>query len=913
MISERASSVPFSLDRYLLDTLRHAQAILPLDSGGLVLYDAATDLLTPHAYLGDGTHVVPRIALGQGIVGRVGQGRKPERVENMRADPRCTFVDPLSRSELAVPLVFGDELIGVFNVESHRPGAYTAQDQATLQVLADQIALVIYTLRRYRGLAASHNELLEGVQARRREAEALQRLATITSATLDLDEMLANALRETAELLDCEGAQLLMPDHVAYRLVVHEPSLYGLAQSWPIASWPLDGPGHVVDVYHTGEPHLFHVSPPEAGPGARSLLACPLNTRNRTLGVLQLINQRAGTFTPAQVDLAQTVARQIAVSLGSAQQFVAERRRAELLNRINHVSQELYATLDPETLLHKAAQRIHEVFARQAVHIFLLTPDGQSVQVGASVASAPPLRLPDDFTLPITKGIAGRAIRSGQAQIVADLRDDPDYVLLDEGRRLQSCLVVPLRRTDESIGAIALFATDLNAFGDLERDALETLATQLVIALENAQLYYEVQRRLREQTVVHQIGQDLTAILDYRELSEALVQHMNRALNTSACVVGLYEPDHSTVKVEADYRAPHHHHVNGPLMTGQSLRMNDVYALAQAIITRQPVTVYADDPQAHPDARALLERLGDHSQLIVPMVAGEQVVGMVGWLDDRPGRRFSLDDIQLARTLVAQATIAVDNALLFRQLEVRAQELAEANRLRSQFLATVSHELRTPMNSIIGFSETLLEGLYGELNERQAGRLERIRDNAYSLLALINDLLDLSKIDAGHMSIKSEVVSVSEALTTAAQTLEPQATAKGLSLSLDIPDDLPYVRADPERVHQVIVNLLSNAIKFTHDGAISVTACRSEQNGRPVVEASVIDTGIGISEADQMIIFDEFRQVDGSSTRAYGGTGLGLAITKKLVEMMGGAVWVESELGQGSKFTFALPTAREKD
>jgi signal transduction histidine kinase len=262
--------------------------------------------------------------------------------------------------------------------------------------------------------------------------------------------------------------------------------------------------------------------------------------------------------------------------------------------------------------------------------------------------------------------------------------------------------------------------------------------------------------------------------------------------------------------------------------------------------------------------------------------------------------------------LVVQATIAVDNALLFRQLEVRAQELAEANRLRSQFLATVSHELRTPMNSIIGFSETLLDGLYGELNERQTVRLDRIRYNAYSLLALINDLLDLSKIDAGRMTMQSEAVSVADALAAAAQTVEPQAAAKGLSLSLDIPGNLPYVQADAERVHQVIVNLLSNAIKFTHEGSVMITACQSERNGRSVIEATVADTGIGISKADQAIIFDEFRQVDGSSTRAYSGTGLGLAITRKLIEMMGGVVWVESEVGQGSKFSFALPVAQEK-
>ncbi len=299
----------------------------------------------------------------------------------------------------------------------------------------------------------------------------------------------------------------------------------------------------------------------------------------------------------------------------------------------------------------------------------------------------------------------------------------------------------------------SILSAGTDAFSDLERDALETLATQVSIALENARLYAQAQRRLLEQSIVHQIGQDLTAILDYHELSIAMVQHMNRALSTSGCLVGLYEPEHAAVRVTSQYRAPGHHDPGGASLVGTYLPLEVHAAIAHAIATRQPVTVYRNRPEFLPAAQALLEQTHDHSQLVVPMTVGERVLGVVDWTDDNPGRLFSSDDVQLARTLVAQATIAVENALLFQELETRAIELAEVHRLRSQFLATISHELRTPMNSIIGFSETLIEGLYGALNESQASRVQRIQRNGYSLLALIDDLLDLSKIDAGRIGV----------------------------------------------------------------------------------------------------------------------------------------------------------------
>lgn len=739
---------------------------------------------------------------------------------------------------------------------------------------------------------------------------SLQRLVVIIGLPLDLDTMLADAVRETALLLDCEGAQLALPDHVRYSLAVHAPSAYGTAQAWPVRTWALDGPGYLIDVYHTGEPYVQQSPGDCMGPPCNNMLACPLNTRNRTLGVLQLINRRGDGFDDAHIALAQTAANLIALSMFSAQTSAAEQRRAELLNYTNRISQELYATLDPPTLLRKTAQYVLAMFDQQAVHVFLVTPDGQAVRLGATATSAPSLDLPLDYTLPVAQGVIGRVVRTGQTQLIADLRDDPDYVPLDGTRRLQSGLVVPLRRADEVIGAISLLSAALNSFSDIERHALETLATQISIALENARLYNQAQRRLLEQSIVHQIGQDLSAILDYRDLTEAMTQHMNRALNTSGCLVALYDEEQAATRVAAENRVAHAPPTDGERPAERYLPLETRPAMADAIRTRQAVTVYRDDPDADPAMIRVLERTGNHSQLVVPMVAGERVIGVVTWTDTQPGRLFSPDDIQLARTLVAQATIAIDNALMFRQLETRAAELAEANRLRSQFLANVSHELRTPMNSIIGFSETLIDGIYGDLSEKQISRIERIRRNGYSLLTLIDDLLDLSRIDAGRLTLHPDTISVQDAIATAIQRLHDEATEKRLPVSVDVPDNLPRVRADPERLHQIVFNLLSNAIKFTHEGRVTITARLITRQGRPFIETTVTDSGIGISLADQAIIFDEFRQVDGSSTRAYGGTGLGLAITRRLVTMMGGDIWVESELGQGSAFTFVLPVAR---
>lgn len=308
-----------------------------------------------------------------------------------------------------------------------------------------------------------------------------------------------------------------------------------------------------------------------------------------------------------------------------------------------------------------------------------------------------------------------------------------------------------------------------------------------------------------------------------------------------------------------------------------------------------------------------LRALDIQSMLVVRLEVKGKLIGSIGL--DSIGRKrvFSREDIEACRALANQIGLAIENADLYTQA-------VAANRLKSQFLATMSHELRTPLNAILGYTEMVLSGTYGPLTDRVRDRLNRVYRNGQQLLEMINDVLDLSKIEAGEMRLSLEPLELAPLILSAVGSVAPQVESKHLHLAVEIPANMPCAIADSGRLRQMVINLLSNAVKFTREGTITVRLQHlSVTEGiileHPVlpggewVTISVEDTGIGIAPENFDIIFDAFRQVDGSTAREFGGTGLGLAITRQLAEMQGGKLWVQSELGRGSVFTLALPAA----
>jgi signal transduction histidine kinase len=264
---------------------------------------------------------------------------------------------------------------------------------------------------------------------------------------------------------------------------------------------------------------------------------------------------------------------------------------------------------------------------------------------------------------------------------------------------------------------------------------------------------------------------------------------------------------------------------------------------------------------------------------------------------------FSPRQIKLLETFAAQAVIAIQNTRLFTEIQEKSRQLEVASQHKSQFLANMSHELRTPLNAIIGYTEMMADGLYGNMPEKAQGVLERVQSNGRHLLGLINDVLDLSKIEAGQLVLAMEEYSVTDMVATVLSATESLARAKGLKLGSDVAPGLPTGTGDARRLTQVLLNLVGNAIKFTDQGSVEVRAVQVD--GR--FELSVVDTGFGIAPEDQAKIFEEFQQVDNTSTRKKGGTGLGLSISRRIVELHGGRITVESEVGKGSSFKVVVP------
>ena len=304
-------------------------------------------------------------------------------------------------------------------------------------------------------------------------------------------------------------------------------------------------------------------------------------------------------------------------------------------------------------------------------------------------------------------------------------------------------------------------------------------------------------------------------------------------------------------------------------------------------------------------ARDALVRGGYRAVLAVPLVREGHLIGGLTVFRKTPGE-FALGTVDLLRTFATQSALAIQNARLFRELADKSRQLEAASQHKSEFLANMSHELRTPLNAIIGFSEVLSERMFGELNEKQEEYSKDIHASGQHLLSLINDILDLSKIEAGRMELELSDFHLPTALDSALTLVRERAGRRSISLQLNVDERLGQIQADERKVRQVVLNLLSNAIKFTPEGGhIEVRA--TPQDG--LVEVSVSDTGVGIAPEDQEAVFEEFRQV-GSADKKVEGTGLGLTLCRKFVELHGGRIWVKSQLGVGSTFTFAIPVRR---
>ena len=573
---------------------------------------------------------------------------------------------------------------------------------------------------------------------------------------------------------------------------------------------------------------------------------------------------------------------------------ITQRKLAESFQVLFQASLQIQEPLGLKKSLDGFLRTGREVLHLDRLSILLADPEGQWLQAVASTETEEPL---EAIRVPIGPAGGGLAqaylthqpiIWDGQAEVPEGLRLKPPYDRI-EAFRSRVFAIMPLVIKDHAIGILAAERKQSRGrFDPATLEPLQLLATQAALASEHSRLYAAAQPVLRRSL-------QLTEVYPAFALAVKALLAYDR--------IGVVVPEGEQLVMALSVAEP-------PLASwqGESWPQTEGTAGGWVLAQKKPRVVrdLATEQQAFSDDKFMVQE-GIRSTLMLPLLAGEEAVGFF-FLDSRTPSAYTERDLELLDPMVQQLALAIQNTRLLKEIEEKGRQLEIASKHKSQFLANMSHELRTPLNAIVGYTELILDNIYGEVPEKIRDALKRMDKNGRHLLGLINDVLDLSKIEAGPLMLALTDYSMREVVQTAVTAVESLAAEKKLALKVGVPADLPRARGDERRITQVLLNLAGNAIKFTEAGEVRVEVTASDG----VFLVSVADTGLGIDKADQQKIFEEFQQAEGSSTWKKGGTGLGLSIAKHIIELQGGRIWVESSPGQGSTFRFTLPVRVER-
>lgn len=822
---------------------------------------------------------------------------------------------------LGVPLMRAGEPIGIFGLGRNHVEPFSDRQLALVTTFADQAVIALENARLFEEAQTRTRELQETLDYQTAISEVLN---VISRSPSDVQPVLDVIIQTAVRLCGADAGVItrerngqffrsgvvgLSPDFV--ELVKREP--VELSRGTVTGRALLDGKVvHLLDA--AADPDYTFTEAQKLG-DLHTMLGVPLLRDDAVIGVIALVRQTVRPFTEKQIDLATTFADQAVIAIENARLFEEVQARTRELQETLNYQTAISEVLNVISRSPSDVQPVLDVILQTAVR--LCDADGGTIarerkgqffrcgQIGFS-AEFSELMMRDSVELSRST-VTGRTLIDGKVVHILDAATDPDYTWTEavELGGLRTLLGVPLLRDKSTIGVIALIRRTVRPFTEKQIELVTTFADQAVIAIENARLFEEVQARtsdlarsVGELKALGEVSQSVNSTLDLKTVLETIVTKAVQLSGTDAGAIYVYSRQDDRFRLKATYG------MSPDLIdaiSGQAMRLNDA-GMGEAARTRQPLQEEDLSEKLPSPVHRIVLDAGFRSLLIVPLLRPNKVVGALVVRRRQPGR-FSDSTVHLLETFAAQSVLAIQNARLFSEVEEKGHQLEIASRHKSQFLANMSHELRTPLNSVLGFTEMLVDGLYGELPEKAKATLGRVQANGRHLLGLINDVLDLSKIEAGQLKLTIDDYAIGQIVKTVVATTEPLARAKGLALSATLADGLPLGRGDERRLAQVLLNLAGNAVKFTESGSIEIAA--RTRNGK--FEIQVRDTGPGIAPEDQERIFEEFQQVDESSTRQKGGTGLGLAISKRIVEMHGGTIDVESALGSGSTFCVTIP------
>jgi signal transduction histidine kinase len=553
------------------------------------------------------------------------------------------------------------------------------------------------------------------------------------------------------------------------------------------------------------------------------------------------------------------------------------------------ISRVLRSSFDLDTLLQQIIDAIVELVDCEKSSILLIDNNSGELRFAAAVGEFEKIK---DIVVPRHGSLAGATINSRQPVVVEDAQKDPRFFsTVDEvsSNETRSIVGVPLEIGGRVIGVLQALNKRVGTFDDQDIETLLIFASQAAVAIENTRLIEEQRERLTDVMLLQDVLLTLSRFIQRDQLMEQLLILLEEWLGYQNIAVMLYDRDRNTLNT-VGYRGFH-----SDQMRNRIIPANDTTVSGRVVASHRPVQV--DDFDQEPGITPLLD--DTHSALSVPMLCGEVVdlVGVIS-LESTEKRAYSERDARILSTIGSQAAIGLRQAELY-------EASRRANNLKQEFITTMSHELRTPMTVLIGYCDMLAKESLGPLNDAQLSALKVIRDRSDLLLRMLNDVLDFSKIAAGNLELKPIMVNLERAINAAITKYEVYAQRKQQMMTVDVPHPCRYVMADQYRLQQILGHLIENAIKFSPENRpIQIRASKHDSD---YIRVDVVDQGIGIKPQDMDIIFEDFRQLDNSFTREYGGAGMGLAVSKHLVELQGGLIWVESEFGQGSTFSFILP------